>query len=208
MIHLLFLISLAEGLSADPYSFGFSKFLPPFGIPAVEPEVEKEIEIKEIARKLAMDKSWPFIEKEITFDKGVDFGIGLGKELEFEKEFDLSKIAGFEKSLSVEKAFPWSLYEKYFGLGKKLTFEQALFLELYKRYGYYGLWVAYELRRRFLIAKELGLIGKEIEFQEAITLGLFKGIGLEKVFEAVNKAIGAEKTSIEFEKSFGIFKKF
>ncbi|GIY26012.1 uncharacterized protein CDAR_439761 [Caerostris darwini] len=187
---------LASGFSSDPFSIG--KYYPPFGIPSATPEAEKEIEIEEIAKKLSMDKSWPFVEKDIIFDKGVDLGIGLGKELEFEKEFDLSKIAGFEKekefdlskfiglekSISIEKTFPWWMYEKYFGTEKKkLTFEQALYIELYKRYGFYGLWVARELHRRFLIAQKLGLIGKEVAFQEAISLGLFKGIGLEKILK-------------------------
>ncbi|GFU54539.1 uncharacterized protein NPIL_416991 [Nephila pilipes] len=184
MICLLILISLAKGLSADPFSFGIAKSLPPFGIPVVDPEVEKEIEIEEIAKKLSLDKSWPFVEKDIIFDKGIDLGIGIGKELEFEKEFDLSKIAELEKTASIEKSFPWWLYEKYFGVAKKLTFEQALAFELYKKYGYYGIWVVRELHRRFQIAKRLGLIGKDIEFQEAISLGLFKGIGLEKIFES------------------------
>ncbi|GFR06134.1 uncharacterized protein TNCT_310261 [Trichonephila clavata] len=208
MIYLLFLVSLAKAFPSDPFSFGIAKSLPPFGIPVVDPEVEKEIEIEEIAKKLSLDKSWPFIEKDIIFDKGIDLGIGIGKELEFEKEFDLSKIAELEKTVSIEKSFPWWLYEKYFGINKKLSFEQALAIELYKKYGHYGLWVARELYRRFLIAQKLGLIGKEIKFQEAIGLGLFKGIGLEKIFESVNKAIGAEKTSLEFEKAFGILKSF
>ncbi|KAG8182509.1 hypothetical protein JTE90_020424 [Oedothorax gibbosus] len=163
--------------------------------------------------------------KELGYGKELEYGklLGLGKfglgelesgkELEFSKELaSLSKIAGFEKTLGLEKSyfqrsnpFPWALYEKYFGLSRRLTFEQAMLFELYKQYGYYGLWVAKELKRRFSIAKELGLIGREIAFQEAISLGLFRGIGLEKIFEAVNRAIGAEKT-FESDSQLSFFK--
>ncbi|XP_035228593.1 uncharacterized protein LOC118200741 isoform X2 [Stegodyphus dumicola] len=218
LIGFLGLLSVASLALADPFAFGFANVLPPYGIPVVSPELEKELGIeKSIGKEIAFEKSWPWLEKDFAFDKGVGVGIGIGKEFEFEKGFGLGveKGIGIEKAFEFEKAFPWLLYEKYFGIGKKITFEQALAYELYKLYGWYGLWVAKELERRFMIAKELGLIGREIEFQEAISLGLFKGIGLDKVFESARKAIGAEKTfeiakEFSFEKppfNFG-FKKF
>ena len=128
----------------------------------------------------------------------------------FEKGVGLEKSIGWERSMWL----PWSLWEKYFGVAKKkMTFQQALAYELFKKYGYFGIWVARELERRFNIAKELGLIGQEIAFQEAITLGLFKGIGLDKIFEAALKAAGVEKaaaskeaTRESLEKVFGTWK--
>ncbi|XP_042907073.1 uncharacterized protein [Parasteatoda tepidariorum] len=203
MIFLLSVLASASSLAASfsPLDFSSLESVPPFSFPLLESEA-KEVDIEKVAKALELDKSWPFAEKDISFEKGFDFSVG---KTELEKEF--SKI-GLEKSVGWEKSpYPWYLYEKIFGLGKKISFEQALLYELYRLYGYYGLFVARELQRRFQIAKELGLVGKEIAFQEAISLGLFKGIGLEKIFESVRKIIGAEEKTFDFEKGFGIFKK-
>lgn len=205
----------------DPFGFGIGK-IPPYGIgipPLEEAEKEEvEKEAKELAKELSFDKIFPWLEKEFEFDNGVAAGLDFEKELELEKIFG----TGFEKGIGMERSFgwekamwlPWSYWEKYLGIGKKkLTFQQALTIELFKKYGYFGIWVARELERRFTIAKKLGLIGEEIAFQEAITLGLFKGIGLDKIFEEALKAAGVEKaaaskeaTRESLEKIFGGWK--
>ncbi|XP_054711331.1 uncharacterized protein LOC129220921 [Uloborus diversus] len=219
-VSLLLLLATAGYTLAIPFEFELEKSIPPFGIgvPPLPEAIAKETDLEkglEIAKKLSFDKSWPWLEKEFAFDKGVDVGIGLGREFEFEKGVGLGVEKGVGLGIGIEKAwvektFPWwLLHEKYFGVEKKLTFEQALAFELYKKYGYYGLWIARELERRFKIAKELGLIGREVAFQEGISLGLFKGIGLEKIFEASLKAIGVEvEKKTEFDKVFGFFKPF
>ncbi|GIZ04273.1 uncharacterized protein CEXT_223411 [Caerostris extrusa] len=215
---------VASGFTSDPFSIG--KYYPPFGIPSATPEAEKEIEIEEIAKKLSMDKSWPFVEKDIIFDKGIDLGIGLGKELEFEKEFDLSKIAGLEKekefdlskfiglekSISIEKTFPWWMYEKYFGTEK----EEADFRTSFVHRALQEVWVLWTVGRSGVAQTiphrpKAGSYWQRSCFPRSHLFGLFKGIGLEKIFEAVNEAIGAEKkktTAIEFENAFALFKKF
>lgn len=205
----------------DPLGFGIGQ-IPPYGIgipPLEEAEKEEvEKEAKELAKELSFDKIFPWLEKEFEFDNGVAAGMDLEKELELDKIFGMGfdKGIGLERSFGWEKAMylPWSYWEKYFGIGKKkLTFQQALAIELFKKYSYFGIWVARELERRFSIAKKLGLIGEEIVFEEAIKLGLFKGIGLDKIFEEALKAAGVEKaaaskeaTRESLEKVFGVWK--
>lgn len=219
-ISLVFLCALGAVCGATFPGFGITEKIPPYGIPIVPPEEEADEKADlekglEIAEKLAIDKTWPWIEKEFSFDKGLNFDMELGKEMEFEKSlgFGVGKSFGFQKA----KFFPWALWEKYFGLPKqkkKITFEVALAYELYKAYGWYGLWIAKELERRFAIAKELGLIGEEVAFQEAINLGLFKGIGLDEVFTKALKAVGVEKAAetaakeTSFDKILEMWKKF
>lgn len=219
-ISLLSLSALVCTVSAqDPFGFGIGK-IPPYGIPPMT-EVDKE-EIEKIEKTLegkevSFEKAFPWLEKESAIDNGIAAELDLDKELELDKLFGI----GFEKGIATEKSFwyppyPWALWEKYFGTAKKkMSFQQALALELFKKYGYYGLWVAKELERRFTIAKQLGLIGEAIAFQEAINLGLFKGIGLDKIFEASLKAAGVQKAAAEaeasresLEKVFGFLKKF